>query len=331
MVALAPKRNSLKVSRHAKALPCMAIDAGNANLKWGLSASDRGMAMTSSWAKKLPGYQTLPPTAITTEVNGERWVFGPIAEDLGGEPMFRLGKEKMYPIFIKALFEYCDITRVEELYLLVPSQRNIETLWQAKVEPVIREYVNVGRINFIPEGTPPYAYACSQGLWKWPQYPQGVLDCGGGELSLILFTRSGVIDADKSLLMPGTSVLAQRIANAIAGQTSYQPNPGTILSAIEDQTYNYIDKGQPIEFKAIFDALKKEWLNEIKTTILQEWQQSGVRFGQILMVGGGSVHLLQELMGQDKPYLLPSNEEIKDFPQLLNVYSMLQMAEVKGA
>ena len=328
MVMTVPRKRK---ANNALTLPYLVIDAGNANLKWGFTAPKETIGMIPAWAKKLPSYQSLPSHSIATECSGERWVFGNTAEDLGGFPMFELGKPRMYPIFVKALFEHYDIERVEVLHLLVPSERNIDSLWVQEVEPVIREYVEVGSVNFIPEGIPPYEYATSEGLWRWPNFPNAILDCGGGELSMILFTRTGVIDAEKTLLLPGTSELARRIAIAIAGQTSYQPNAGTILSAIENATFNYIDNGLAIDFYDIFQALKAEWLNEIRATIVEKWQKNGIRFGQIMLVGGGSQYLLSELLGGDKPYILPESQAIQNFPQLLNIYSMLQMAENQGA
>lgn len=304
-----------------KTLDKLALDGGNAFLKWSYGSEIR---IEAGWGVRLDYKQELPPTALQTNYFGEQWVFGETAKDLGGQPLFILGKESMTPIILKAILESTGHEAINKLSVLVPDDRN--TKWEKEVKAQILATVPVTDVKFVSEGMPPYLWAKKAGLWKYPDRQNAVLDCGGGDLSLRMFTRSGVIDWSKSQTLKGTKVYAENIAKVISAECNYTPSPGSILSAIEDGTYEYVEDGNVLDFTAAAERLRCEWINNIRSIIKSKWQSDGHNIGQVMMVGGGVKLLANGMIGDRRPYFVPENSQLgKDFPQMINAFSMAQL------
>lgn len=304
-----------------KTLDKLALDGGNAFLKWSYGSS---IFIQPSWAIKIDYKQTLPEGTLQTDYFGQHWVFGAIAKDLGGRPLFDLGKEVMTPILLKAILESTGHAAINELSVLVPDDRHDK--WTDSVQIDILGAVPVTSVRFIAEGIPPYEWAKRNNIWLRPDMQNGILDCGGGDLSLRMFTRSGVIDWGKSRTLPGTKAYAERIAKVIGSDCTYSPQAGDILSSIEDGTFEYIDGGRVINFKAVAESVRLEWLDKIKAVIRSHWQSEGARVGQVMLVGGG-VHLMEDgMVAPNKPYFVPKDPQVGDsFPQMINALSMAQL------
>ncbi len=304
-----------------KTLDKLSLDGGNAFLKWSYGSVIR---VVSSWAIRLDYEQEIPADALQTKYFTEHWVFGDVAKDLGGQPLFILGKEKMTPILLKAILESTGHEAINKLSVLVPDSRS--KTWKDEVQPQILATVPVTEIEFVSEGIPPYRWAQQAGIWKFPNLQNAILDCGGGDLSLRMFTRSGVLDWGKSSTLPGTKAYAEKIAKAITPKCMYTPNPGDILSSIEDGTFEYIDNGNVIDFSAIAEYQRCQWIDEIRDSIRSKWQSEGTKIGEVMLVGGGT-HLLKDgLEGTNRPYFVPENVQVgKDFPQMINAFAMARL------
>jgi hypothetical protein len=304
-----------------KTLDKLALDGGNAFLKWSYGST---IQIESSWAVKLDHKQEVPSSALQTQYFSERWVFGDTAKDLGGQPLFALGKEVMTPILLKAILESTGHEAINKLSVLVPDSRNEK--WDMDVKSQIIASVPVTDVKFISEGIPPFNWAKEAGVWKWPNMQNAVLDCGGGDLSLRMFTRSGIIDWSKSFTLPGTKAYAEKISRVISSDCTYTPSPGDILSAIEDGTYEYIDNGRVVDFSANAERIRCEWISHIRNIIRSKWQSEGTKVGQVMLVGGGVRLLKDGLLGDNRPYFVPFNKQVgDDFPQMINAFAMAQL------
>lgn len=311
-------------SRASKTLTSLSFDGGNAYLKWSVGGQAR---IEPAWGVKIPGWQAVPKDALTTTHENERWVFGGLAQDLGGAPLFELGKKQMTPILLKALIESTGHVAVDHLKLLVPDVR--DEAWTEVVQAV-QETAPVTRVSLINEGEPPYRWAVQNGLLSWPQAQNGVIDIGGGELSLVMITRYGVINWALSAKLPGTGYLASKIAEKLSIRCVYTPKSGEILRAIEDQSFTYKDDGKDIDFRDVYLNCRDAWIEVVRQQLKTRWASQGTKIGQIIAVGGG-VHMLAPLFeanakrreqGQPDLYLFPSDPRLDNCPQMINAYAM---------
>jgi len=132
-------------------------------------------------------------------------------------------------------------------------------------------------------------------------YLNAVLDLGGGTAIARLFAPNGTIARDYELVLDGgTSALAARIASEV-GLLGCE---GQILDAIADGSYAV----HAVNFRAIYDALLPQWVDDIRSDINTRWKSIQNQYAQILVVGG-SAPLFAPFVAENPRYIVAPNPQ----------------------
>jgi hypothetical protein len=238
---------------------------------------------------------------------------GEIAGHLGGKPTFGGDKWLKVQPFLFAGLAALDIQRqtiIKELRCTVPDDQDVaqctpfkrltEQAWNFKVNG--NEYtVHIERVKIAAEGKFAWYRALKDGLYQYPSYLNAVLDLGGGTAIARLFAPNGTIARDYELVLDGgTSALAARIASEV-GLLGCE---GQILDAISDGSFAV----HAVNFRASYDALLPQWVEDIRSDINTRWKSIQNQYAQILVVGG-SAPLFAPFVAENPRYIVAPNPQ----------------------
>ena len=306
------------IDRQTGVISTLAFDGGNTGIKFAYAGSDETGYMPSV-IKELDldmydvSYPTDDPNSAIVEFAGATYAVGALAAMMGGSPVFELGKPEFTPLlFMAALrgveeFSRCPV--IEQLNILVPDARRqwLENVWNPVADQImdIQSFrVNgqeiqpqVRNVTFISEGVPAFQWAMQEGLFgefiNTPGINQmGVLDIGGGETTFKLFdSRTGQINWDAEVTLPGLNALALSIANRLKSQAGFVMTPDTsdILRCLSIKHYVYEVPGAGgVDFEQQYIDARKNWAKLILQKLAHSVTQQGV--GGVVIVGGGAHH-----------------------------------------
>lgn len=282
-----------------------AIDAGNRFVKW----IDRTGNVQSlpSYSHQLEDWQDTPKpskNSVTLEFDDQRWVIGQLAKELGGLPTFEGDKSALAKLLVLgAIAPIGNSTLplvIEKLRIALPDSRyksDIENLKELEtVRTVIRNGVNftfsVRKMEAVEEGVGAYRYAIAHDLFRFKSRPNGIMDVGGGTSLVKLFSPSGTLMQQSSLILPGTFSLANAIAVALLPRLGQSPDLSLIMDGIADGHYLLGTTGT--SFAKEFESARTKWVEGLKTQINTRWKKELSTFGEVLIVGG-SAPLLKEI------------------------------------
>jgi hypothetical protein len=323
---------AIKTSKVQATVPVLALDPGNAYLK-ALIPSGQGHTpyCVPNYIYVADNFQEVSDSRDTISVyapditgSDVRYIIGQEAKFLKGEPLVSLGKADYVHIITKAVLQFTSENPID-LRIQVADSNLPE--WSA-AETRIREVCpQVRGIKFISEGTPPWKWMKENGSWAYPDMANGVIDIGGGETTCQIISPRGTVSQAKKLTLPGMYELASVVGAKLKPLgLQFSPNPGAILTSIEEGSYTYTERGAVYPFRDIFDHELSLWQKNIAKSILSSWQSSGEEFGQVLIVGGGA-YLCNKLAEKfPNRFIVASNNQIENFAQMINAYALATLS-----
>jgi len=283
--------------------------------------------------------------SVEIRVGDRRWVVGEIAQQLGGEPVFKSEKAEWYWLLVAAALEptassgvmgidclrlLCTDSRAEKFQLAAAYIKSLDwtndrSFWRNGEKVTL---TGIRRVELINEGVPPWRYAKSHGWWKYPHMNNGVLDIGGGDFTGRIITPSGVLVRSADISDPGTNELASMIQSAIQQQWQHTPPSAAIMVAIANGTYELQGANlAKISFKPAFDLALPLWIDKIKASIKAKWvsnPQIWTNIGEVLIVGGSAPLLQQIEIDTEGRFKIARHDAVQNFSQLINAYGMLE-------
>ncbi len=310
-----------------------AIDAGNRFIKW----IDRNGNPNSlpSYSLQLEDWMDTPrPTkrSVTLEIDGDRYVVGQLAKELGGEPTFQGDKSALSKLLVlSAITPIGDSTlplMIENLRIALPDSRykkDLENLRKLEqVRTVVRNGVNftygIRKIEAIDEGIGAYRFARQAKLFQYVNRPNAILDIGGGTSLAKVFSPGGVLMRASDLILPGTFDLAKQVATALLPKINYSPDLGMIMDGIAEG--NYLLGTTGISFATEFEKARQKWVEGLKSQLRTHWKQEFQTIGEVLIVGG-SAPLLKEFTENPRFKIAPNHAFISVKGMLLDEDSPL--------
>ena len=194
----------------------------------------------------------------------------------------------------------CSVPDDQDLSQITPSQTLAGQTHQFKVNGV--EYtVRIDRVRIVAEGKTAWLRAMKEGLFKWTDHLNGVLDLGGGTAIARLITPDGTIARDyERVLKGGTSQLASQIASEI-GLLGAE---ALIMDAIANGTLAV----HAHDFRAAYDALLPRWVAGIRGELNTAWRSIESEYAQILVVGG-STPIFAPFVSGNQRYIIAPNPQ----------------------
>lgn len=309
----------------------VACDSGNRFIKY---FDRRGNPhRLPSYFKLLEEWQdSLEPdrNSVVLTVDGQRFVVGQLAKELGGSPAFLGNKSQLANLLILPAIEPVEGNdyplEIEKLVLTLPDSRHKENRDFLKslegTKTITRNGIEVTytikKVVIVDECMGAYKFAMHGGLYQHIGRINGVLDCGGGTLLGKLFTPSGNIHREADLVLPGTVNLARAIAVSLTPKLGYSPDLDLILDGIGDGTFQL--GTTDCNFKREFAPAHSTWLDSIRKSIRATWQPFYNQISEVLIVGG-SAPLLQsfEVATNGRFKVVPA-------PQYMGIKGMMLIA-----
>ena len=194
----------------------------------------------------------------------------------------------------------CSVPDDQDLSQVTPSQTLAGQTHQFKVNGV--EYtVRINRVRIVAEGKTAWLRGVKEGLFKYPQYLNGVLDLGGGTAIARLITPDGTIARDyEKVLQGGTSQLASQIA----GEVQLLGAEALIMDAIANGSFAV----HAVDFRAAYDALLPRWVAGIRGELNTAWRSIESEYAQILVVGG-STPIFAPFVADHRRYVIAPNPQ----------------------
>ncbi len=278
--------------------PVVCFDGGNRTIQW---IDPVGQIRT------IPSFiKTIDPTlqdatgdefSVSVDFEGETFVVGQLAKDLGGTPIFQNEKTKLARKLVLAALEPNpgnDAVRVERLLIALPNSRNSQDVKALKAIEGTHDFTRNDRPTIatvrhvipVDETQAAYTVGMQQGLYLSRKNPNGVLDLGGGTSILRLYSVSGTLMREADLILPGTYDLARRIAARITRDLASSPDLSLIMDGIEAGHFQLGTTGY--NFSAAFETARAEWIEEIRGQIRTRWGQWLPSLGEVLIIGGSA-------------------------------------------
>ena len=287
-------------SEHAANSPLLrsaiAADCGNSTIQWVNPAGQ--ICQIPSYLKPIDtSWEDVEPdsNSIICEFEGETFVIGQLAKDLGGSATFQGDKIALARRLVLSALEPnpgSNAVRVERLLIALPNSRNDVSLLKA-IEGTYEFMRNgqaivatVRNVEPIDETRAAYRYAATHGLFLSQKQINGILDLGGGTSIARLYTTSGSLIREADIILPGTADLARRIAARIARDLPASPDLTLLLDGIEAGDYQLGTTGY--SFAAAFQSAREEWLADIRAEIKTRWGQWLPSLGEVLIIGGSA-------------------------------------------
>lgn len=315
---------------------CVAFDGGNRFIKW--VNPENEVCVIPSCVKEVSETQWRrikpDPQTVLIEVEGKRYVIGRQAQELNGEPIFQRNKCELAEIIALVAIEPnpgFDYVRVEKLAIALPSDTNesdVNSLRKLVNHPLAKEFRRNGKdlsytiasVEPLNETEPAFLYAKQQGMFAFPNNPNGIWDIGGGTSIARLYLPSGTMVQEIEVILPGTKELAQQIASevqAIFG-LSYSPSLADIMDAIARGDYLY--GTNRLDFSAIYHDVCAKWVESARAEIRSKWAKYLPNLGEVVVVGG-SANLAAPICeaSGDRFWIAPE-------PQLFNIIAMAHIA-----
>lgn len=286
-------------TKNFSAVRLFAIDAGNRNIKW-IDANGT-CHILPSYSLKLENWQDTPNPdgrSVVLEMDGDRYVVGQIAKELGGVPTYLEDKTALAHLLILAAISPAPNSDVpiaiDRLRLALPNSNHQPHLDNLKKLEGVRTVKRNGQhltysirnVQAIDECVGPYRYAKKADLFKYPNRPNGILDIGGGTALARAFAPSGNLMREADLQLPGTKKLARLISTALTPRLGYTPDLGMIMDGIADGTFSYGTTG--VSFQGEFVQSHERWLGEIRSQLSDRWEELLRQIGEVLIVGGSA-------------------------------------------
>jgi hypothetical protein len=276
--------------------PTIAADCGNRTIQWVNPAGQ--VCQIPSYLKPIDtSWEDVEPdsNSIICEFEGETFVIGQLAKDLGGSATFQGDKIALARRLVLSALEPnpgSNAVRVERLLIALPNSRNDVSLLKA-IEGTYEFTRNgqaivatVRNVEPIDETRAAYRYAVTHGLFLSQKQINGVLDLGGGTSIARLYTTSGSLIREADIILPGTADLARRIAARIARDLPASPDLTLILDGIEAGDCQLGTTGYC--FASAFESAREEWLADIRAEIKTRWGQWLPSLGEVLIIGGSA-------------------------------------------
>lgn len=328
--------NGYSYPQNAQVRPCVAFDGGNRFIKW--LDSDNKIQMISSCIKEvsLAQWQRIKPDPQTVliEVDSKRYIIGKQAQELDGEPVFQHNKSQLAEIIALVAIEPnsgFDYVHVAKLAIALPSDTNhsdVEALRKLENYPNAREFKRNGKtINYtihhiepLNETEPAYLYAKQQGMFAFPDNPNGVWDIGGGTSIARIYLPSGTMVQDAEIILPGTKELAQQVATEmqVVFDLNYSPALTDVMDAIAKRDCLY--GTAKLDFSDIYQDICNKWVESARAEIRSKWSKYLPNLGEV-MVTGGSARLAAPICeaSGDRFWIAPES-------QLFNIVAMGHIA-----
>ncbi|MGB3496523.1 MAG: ParM/StbA family protein [Elainellaceae cyanobacterium] len=278
--------------------PLVAFDGGNRSIQW--VDSDGRVHCIPSFIKSIdPTWEDVEadPESVVIERDGETFVIGQAAKDLGGVAIFQNDKIECAKDLVLAALQPNpgqNAVRIERLLMAVPNARDPKTLKALRsIEGTHEFYRNdegvvatVRRVEAIDETRAAYMYAVKRGVFLSKRQLNGVLDLGGGTSIMRLYSVNGSIMREADLVLPGTFALASAIAARLTKDAGYSPDLTLIMDGIEDGSFQLGTTG--IDFSNHFEQCRSTWLDEIKGEVKTRWAKWLPSLGEVLVIGGSA-------------------------------------------
>ena len=278
--------------------PIICFDGGNRTIQW---LNPQGLVcQIPSFIKAINRtWEDVPnssPSSVVIDFDGETFVLGQLAKDLGGTPVFEQNKTELAKKLVFAAIEPNPgqtAVRIDTLIAALPSSRNADTAYLKAIEGTW-EYTRNGQAHIatirtvkpIDETIAAYNLAVKHGYFKSKQNLNGVLDLGGGTSILRLYSTAGSLMREADQILPGTSDLARMIASRITRDLSGSPDLSLIMDGIESGSYEIGTTGY--SFKPVFQGAVAEWLDSIKGQVKPRWAKWMPSLGEVLIIGGSA-------------------------------------------
>lgn len=251
--------------------------------------------------------------SFRVDIGAQSFKVGAIAGLLTAKPTFSGDKWSKAREFLFAGLAALGIeknTHIKELRCSVPDDQDLSQCTpfellanqahQFKVNG--KEYtIRIDAVRIAAEGKFAWLRAIKEGLLRYPQYLNGVLDLGGGTAIARLIAPDGTIARDfEKVLQGGTSELAAQIAAEI-GMVGVE---GQIMDAIADGSFSV----HAINFKVAYDALLPAWVDGIRAEMNKAWRPIQNQYAQILIVGG-SAPIFAPFVAENQRYVVAPNPQ----------------------
>lgn len=273
------------------------FDGGNRTTCW-INAQGK-IQVIPSIIKNLADWEEAEAdqSSIVIEFQGQRYVVGELAKHLGGRPVFERDKCELALLLALVALEPNpgqNVVSINELLIALPDKRQAENLKALQRLETTHEFIRNGqhvvasvrKVQAVDETAGAYALARRHGLLRDPSRTNGIIDFGGGTSIARLYTPTGTLNRKADRILPGTADLASQIDAALLSKTGASQDLGLIMDGIADGSFEIGTTG--INFEAIFQGLRDEWLNEIRDRIKRSWVEYLPKIGEVLMIGGSA-------------------------------------------
>jgi hypothetical protein len=307
------------------------LDGGNRHLKY-FDALGR-VRILPSVIKQLEDWEDaqFDEKSVVITVDGQRYVIGQLAAELGGKPVFENDKSELaWLLGLAAIEPHAGQNQVliESVPIALPDSRNKQAIAAIKKLEGVKSFTRNGvdvvatvrQVEACDETKPAYKFAKTKGLFRAPSKVNGILDLGGGTGIGRLYSGNGTMIRTADTLLPGTYQLAQKIAGALLPQLGHSPNLGLIMDAIADSSFLY--GTTEVNFEPIFQKCREQWIGEIRSKLKVAWTTQLSDLGEVLIIGG-SATLAQPLVEATKGrFKIAAHPSVPNFAQLISLYGM---------
>lgn len=313
-------------------LATVGIDPGNRFIKY--ASSSEIVGMFPSIASKIEDWdvQQSPNTddsasfsyddGAALDLIGNRYVVGSEARYLKGKHTFYGEKAAIAPLLILAAItkiSTCQKLEIEKLVTCLPEDRDgihshaiREALVGNHVLRIdgIQHAIEIGNVKIEPEGFRAFHWLAAQGHFDLDKL-SGIVDIGGGNVGISLFTPTGSLIRESHRILPGVAFIAAKISQhplLIGCEGKHcSPKQERILDAIADGSFKYGTTSK--NFHPIFVEERQRWEEELRQQLRTAWQEYFAEIGNIGIVGG-SAGWLQPLVDRSKGiFFIPPNPE----------------------
>jgi hypothetical protein len=284
----------------------LAIDAGNRFVK---------MATNTGTYKIFPSYLAKADFRDGDAVNyeagdrkdliGQRWHIGESAKFKNGQAVFYSEKSDLMPQMVLGVIAQLagNTTNISSLNLCLPdgfNQNQNQALIAAikGIHTINGNTYRIGSIQIHSECAIAYPYLLNSGVFKYARN-NGIIDLGGGNSTGILVSPHGQPIWESKITLPGTIALAKMVANhpdligiEAKGNT---PRLEIVMDAIATD-YKY---GSVRDISQAINDCLPDFLTNIKTAILTQWEPWLSGLGEIAVIGGSAL-LFQTLATQNQ-------------------------------
>lgn len=324
----------------------VALDGGNRTICWSDGTNTR---VIPAYVLELPDYQDVPDTfddrtvLIESAVDGEdkRFLVGQTAKSLHGSPIYELSKADVTWLLALVASEphsELDVVLIDELRVLFVDSRSDEAKRLKAIASAGIDFkrngkpcvVTIRSVVVEDEGAPVHRYAMKNGMYRYPDRPNAVIDLGGGDGSARVFTPEGLVDRKADLNLPGTVELASLVTARIQSKTRFTPSQGDVMDAIERGDYVIqvpsAEGFSELNFTDDFLKAQKQWIQNIRQRINSEWSSRGVfaTLGGGVIVGGSAPLAKDFERSTNGRFIVAESANDARFAQLISLYGMLE-------